>query len=126
MYIVIGIFSTVARLTKKRPKKKQVSEADEPATNATPISDPSISEHQTDTENKKESLRLEEDLDAAVRNASLDDGSIPREDGKLDSSEYYCGNVLRERAYSNKSKQDFLGKTFMDDSTNSIVFDGSH
>ena len=35
-------------------------------------------------------------------------------------------NVLRERAYSNKSKQDFLGKTFMDDSTNSIVFDGSH
>ena len=79
------MFLTVARLNKKRPKKKSV-EAEEPATNATPISDPSISEHQSTAEKEKESLRLEEDLDAAVRNASVGDGTTPTEGGKADSS----------------------------------------
>ena len=83
---------TVARLNnKKKPKKKSV-EVEEPATTATPINDPSISERQSvAAEKERESLRLEEDLDAAVRNASGagagagagDDGSKPAEEGKF-------------------------------------------
>ena len=79
------MFLTVARLNKKRPKKKSV-EAEEPATNATPISDPSISEHQSTAEKEKESLRLEEDLDAAMRNASVGDGTTSTDEGKLGSN----------------------------------------
>ena len=81
------MFSTVAGLNKKRPKKKSV-EAEEPATNATPITDPSISERQsTQTEKEKESLRLEDDLDAAVRSANVVDGTIPTDEGKLGSQD---------------------------------------
>jgi hypothetical protein len=74
-------------LSKKRPKKKLV-ESEEPATTATPISDPSVSDHESTTEREREreeSLRLEEDLDAAVRNASVSDGTTQAEEGKLDS-----------------------------------------
>ena len=74
----------VTKLNKKRPKKKSI-ESDEPATSATPISDPSVSDPQRTAEEKEreraESLRLEEDLDAAVRNASFDDGSASAEEG---------------------------------------------
>ena len=84
------MFLTVARLTNKKKPKKKTVEAEEPATTATPINDPSISERQSiATEKERESLRLEEDLDAAVRNASGagagggDDGSKPAEEGKL-------------------------------------------
>ena len=82
---------TVARLAKKRPKKKSV-EAEEPATDAMPITDPNLS---ITTEKDREKidpgssseLSLEEALDAAVRNTSVGDGSTSSEEDKLDSGE---------------------------------------
>ena len=80
---------TAARMARKKTKKKP-TEVEEPATNATPLTDPTLSQHQT-TEREKEKhldvkdtdsthsdyahteLVLEEALDAAVRNASVDD-----------------------------------------------------
>ena len=85
---------TAARMARKKTKKKP-TEVEEPATNATPLTDPTLSQHQT-TECEKEKhldmkdtdsahsdsthsdsahseLVLEEALDAAVRNASVDD-----------------------------------------------------
>lgn len=63
-----------------------------PATSATPVSDPSVSDPQRTAEEKEreraESLRLEEDLDAAVRNASVGDSSASADEGELASNMY--------------------------------------
>ena len=77
---VVFLLHVVARLTKKKPKRKSV-EAEEPATTATPVTDPSISEQRSTIERDRESLRLEEDLDAAVRNVSTGDGTVATEEG---------------------------------------------
>jgi hypothetical protein len=45
-----------------------------------------VSDHESTTEKEREreeSLRLEEDLDAAVRNASVSDGTTQAEEGKI-------------------------------------------
>ena len=61
--------------------------AEEPETTAMPINHPSISECQSTTEKERESLRLEEDLGAAARNArdavGGGDSSKSAKEGKL-------------------------------------------
>ena len=56
-------------------------------TDATPVSDPSVNQPRATSEKEKESLRLEEDLDAAVRNASIEDTAAPNREDRLDSGE---------------------------------------
>ena len=72
----------VVKSTKKKSRKKSV-EVEEPATNATPLTDPNLSQHQskgridvTDASSAPSSSSsseriLEEALDAAIRNASV-------------------------------------------------------
>ena len=83
--VINVVFLLVTRLTKKKPKRKSV-EVEKPATTATPVTDPSISEQRSTTERERESLRLEEDLDAAVRNASTGDAITATEKGRVGSS----------------------------------------
>lgn len=92
----------VVKSTKKKSRKKSV-EVEEPATNATPLTDPNLSQHQskgridvTDASSAPSSSSsseriLEEALDAAIRNASVVDSddaaqfeNIPDERGGED------------------------------------------